>query len=91
MYEKGVFSSKNCGTDIDHAIQLVGYGTADEIVGVTSDYWLVRNSWGAGWGEDGELPHPLLNRHCVLFSRDLFAPVTKCVFVICVVVESLSP
>eukprot|EP00035_Acanthoeca_spectabilis_P019983 m.430574 g.430574 ORF g.430574 m.430574 type:complete len:469 (+) comp17183_c0_seq1:693-2099(+) len=52
MYEKGVFSSKNCGTDIDHAIQLVGFGTSDGVLG-KSDYWLVRNSWGPGWGEDG--------------------------------------
>jgi C1A family cysteine protease len=52
MYEKGVFSSKMCGTDIDHAIQLVGYGT-DTIAGINEDYWLVRNSWGAMWGEEG--------------------------------------
>eukprot|EP00036_Acanthoecidae_sp_10tr_P007597 CAMPEP_0182924536 /NCGR_PEP_ID=MMETSP0105_2-20130417/6539_1 /TAXON_ID=81532 ORGANISM="Acanthoeca-like sp., Strain 10tr" /NCGR_SAMPLE_ID=MMETSP0105_2 /ASSEMBLY_ACC=CAM_ASM_000205 /LENGTH=379 /DNA_ID=CAMNT_0025062325 /DNA_START=13 /DNA_END=1152 /DNA_ORIENTATION=+ len=52
MYERGVFSSKMCGTDVDHAIQLVGYGTESGVLG-KSDYWLVRNSWGAGWGEDG--------------------------------------
>jgi C1A family cysteine protease len=37
-----------CGTDVDHAIQLVGYGTEG-----TKDYWLVRNSWGGSWGEQG--------------------------------------
>lgn len=58
LYEKGVFSSKNCGTDIDHAIQLVGFGTSDGVLG-KSDYWLVRNSWGPGWGEDGK-PGPNL-------------------------------
>jgi cathepsin L len=53
LYERGVFSSKHCGTDVDHAIQLVGYGTAKEIIGGSADYWLVRNSWGPGWGEKG--------------------------------------
>ena len=49
IYESGVFSSA-CGTDVDHAIQLVGYGT-DSASGL--DYWLVRNSWSASWGEAG--------------------------------------
>lgn len=37
---------KNCpvGAGIDHAILLVGY---------TKDYWIIKNSWGTGWGENG--------------------------------------
>jgi len=47
-YSSGVFSG--CGThvDINHAVQAVGYGTA-----AGKDYWIVRNSWGAFWGESG--------------------------------------
>jgi len=48
-YGGGVFTCDSSQTDIDHAIQLVGYGT-DSTGG---DYWLVRNSWGGGWGESG--------------------------------------
>ena len=44
LYGGGVYSG-NCGSDIDHAVQLVGYGTEG-----TKDYWLVRNSWGSSWG-----------------------------------------
>ena len=49
-YEEGVFPSAEGGTDIDHAVLLVGYGT-DEVTGM--DYWTIRNSWGPEWGEDG--------------------------------------
>merc|ERR1712166_612476 len=62
LYSGGVYNG-NCGSDIDHAIQLVGYGTAGNSTGRTllggaggkgkGAYWLVRNSWGTGWGEEG--------------------------------------
>jgi len=50
LYESGVMKVDDCNYwEINHAVQLVGYGT-DEKEG---DYWLVRNSWGKGWGEGG--------------------------------------
>lgn len=49
-YETGVFPAVEGGTDIDHAVQLVGYGTQDS---TGTPYWLIRNSWGQDWGEDG--------------------------------------
>ena len=48
-YETGVFNS-NCGADVDHAIVLDGYG---HDASANLDYYLIRNSWGAGWGEAG--------------------------------------
>jgi len=49
-YESGVFDGcDNTSPDIDHAVQLVGYGTDPS----QGDYWLVRNSWGESYGEKG--------------------------------------
>lgn len=48
LYQSGIISAKSCGQSIDHAVQLVGYGEENG-----KDYWLVRNSWGSSWGEDG--------------------------------------
>ena len=46
-YAGGVYTDA-CGFDVDHAVQLVGYGEDSGNL-----YWLVRNSWGSGWGEGG--------------------------------------
>jgi len=49
-YESGVFDGCDMSSpDIDHAVQMVGFGTDAQL----GDYWLVRNSWGSGYGEDG--------------------------------------
>jgi len=51
-YESGIFSGCSYAKNIsmDHAVQAVGYGF-DETA--NQAYWLVRNSWSAGWGEHG--------------------------------------
>jgi cathepsin L len=51
LYKGGVYTcpTPNGTLDIDHAVQLVGYGTDPN----AGDYWIVRNSWGATWGEGG--------------------------------------
>ncbi|XP_058196808.1 zingipain-2-like [Rhododendron vialii] len=48
FYSSGVYSG-TCGTTLNHAVTVVGYGTTSD----GTKYWLVKNSWGTGWGENG--------------------------------------
>ncbi|CAL5408977.1 unnamed protein product [Camellia sinensis] len=48
FYSSGVFTG-NCGTNLDHAVTIIGYGATSD----GTKYWLVKNSWGSGWGENG--------------------------------------
>ena len=48
MYKEGIFDSAECGTSLDHAVTAVGYGKENGM-----EYYIVRNSWGPSWGEDG--------------------------------------
>jgi len=49
LYKSGVFSGK-CGTNLDHGVLAVGYGTDSNGGG---DYYKVKNSWSTTWGEKG--------------------------------------
>jgi len=48
-YKEGIIDWLTCGTDVGHAILVVGYGQDDE----GKQYFIVKNSWGTDWGEDG--------------------------------------
>lgn len=46
--DQGIFCDTTGATDVDHAVTIVGYGKEGD-----QKYWLVQNSWGEYWGDNG--------------------------------------
>lgn len=67
MYRGGVMKGR-CGTNLDHGVLLVGYGTEDG-----DDYWLIKNSWGVEWGDNGYIKilrtHERGPGHCGIYLQ----------------------
>ncbi|CAA7042350.1 unnamed protein product [Microthlaspi erraticum] len=62
-YSGGIFDGE-CGTYLNHAVTIVGYGMSEE----GTKYWVVKNSWGETWGEGGYMR----------IKRDVDAPQGMC-------------
>ncbi|KAI6688296.1 hypothetical protein NL676_025124 [Syzygium grande] len=54
-YIGGVSCPYICGKHLDHGVLLVGYGSAGyaPIRFKEKPYWIIKNSWGENWGENG--------------------------------------
>lgn len=64
-YSTGIYDERACSPgNINHAVGCVGFGSQDG-----TKYWIVRNSWGAAWGESGYMKMIWENNRCGIASR----------------------
>jgi len=77
LYFRGVYDHPGCSsTELDHGVAVVGFGSASTgiIHKEQKDYWIVRNSWGAMWGEKGYIRMVRnKNNQCGIATQACFA------------------
>jgi len=68
-YKSGIFNSTACGTSLDHATNVVGWGSENG-----TEYWIMRNSWGTTWGDKGYMRLAIVegNGICGIQMQPLF-------------------
>ena len=60
FYHDGIYDEPNCSPEnLDHAVLVIGYGPG---------YWMVKNSWGNQWGEDGYIKMKRGGNQCGIAS-----------------------
>ena len=56
------------GKKTDHAVLTVGYGVENDV-----PYWIIKNSWGHLWGDDGYIKVAMDNDRCGVTNGPLLA------------------
>lgn len=69
-YSSGIYYDSECDSEyMNHVVLVVGYGT-DEY---DQDYYIVKNSWGDSWGEDGYMRLARNHHdHCGITQRPIY-------------------
>ncbi|CAH2250521.1 jg9601 [Pararge aegeria aegeria] len=67
-YDSGIFYDQTCNNEpLNHAVTVVGYGVRDGV-----DYWIVKNSWGEDYGEDGYILISARNNTCHILENAFY-------------------
>lgn len=64
LYSGGIYDEPSCSPrNLDHGVGCIGFGSENGI-----KYWIVKNSWGTDWGEDGYVRMIWKNNQCGIAS-----------------------
>ncbi|XP_063897520.1 procathepsin L [Helicoverpa armigera] len=67
-YSNGLFYDFSCEDSYaNHGVTVVGYGVRNE-----EEYWIVKNSWGETWGEDGYILISARNNNCGVLDSPFY-------------------
>ena len=78
-YTEGVIDWLTCGNEVGHAVLVVGYDTDKE---TGKEYFIIKNSWGTKWGENGFAKiwndqSTFVNGICGILSEGYFPEILK--------------
>jgi len=68
-YIGGIMTGAHCGTAVNHAVAMVGWGKTPD----GREYWILRNSWGESWGENGYFRLEMGTNACRLESGGIIS------------------
>jgi len=68
LYNSGIYADSNCKTVTNHYVGVVGYGAEGG-----KKYWILRNSWGSNWGEEGYMRLLMSKNLCGILNYPVLA------------------